>query len=1156
MMNEKPLILIAEDNAVNRNILVKILSDEYDLLQAEDGIKALQAIRNNMSRLTAIILDLRMPGMSGEEILQELAKDQSCQNLPILVATGEHDTLIEHQCLELGAWDFVTKPYNVEIIRLRLHNIIGRREGNLLSRIRYISQRDKLTGLYNRDFFLEQTQTMRRYHADQIFALVRMDIDRFRLFNASFGKQAGDELLIKFADAIRRDMSEIPNSTYGRIESDVFCMCVPYDEDMVLRKITEDIQRVHGLCENYRLDLSFGVYIIPDSNMDIEEAYSYASEAAKKCKEDVRLGYVFYDEEMHRRQLHERQIMNEMEAAIEKRQFQVYLQPKFSLATESPCGAEALVRWIHPEHGLISPGDFIPVFEKNGFIDQLDHYMWESVCQLLHRWLEAGEQVDPVSVNVSRISMYNPNIVKDLLALVETYQVPHKLLNLEITESAYMSNPELMKSVIEELRDNGFVLLMDDFGSGYSSLNTLKDIDMDILKVDMKFLPSGERHVKCEKILASVTRMADWLGMPVIVEGVETKEQRDFLVSIGCAYVQGYYYAKPMPVEDYEQFVRSYRMERPQPEVWEISEKDGVDIIWSASEKTGELLRTVSVPFAILEYSTTGVAAVRMNDEYQHVFGGQNDHLALLDIGERNKLYAAFEEAAGGRREGACDCMYLLPDGECRWYRIHLQMIGKVSNTVLYGATFMDITVEREQERELQHVLNALRKSDAEAAQMLIVDDSDISLEILKEMFEAEYQILTASNGQEALELLEAHADTIAIILLDMMMPVMSGQEFLAKKNRKPEAADIPVVVISADNSEDMQIHMLQSGVHDYVTKPFVPQTVLRRVRNVLEYSSRFRNLVHEYNDALLRKSSKQDLAGKEYYTITNINDILDFMKHTFDIVRIVDPEEMKILEFQPNGVIQRSTYSCYQVWSRDKRCENCSSLCAMKQNCMLSKFELIENDVFYVISQPIRIQISESESISCVMEVVSHISEHVTGPENRVETIENALEMTRRKIYLDPLTEAFNRRYYNEMRFLGNGTIRGPVKLGMILLDMYQFKKANDEYGHSEGDRILMEVSRELQKQVRSRDSVIRYGGDEFLVIINGCEAQQMPITVERLRNAVSMVCYGLNREITAEADFGYVHTDSFDGNPLTLQGLFKQADEKMYKEKRARLN
>lgn len=844
--------------------------------------------------------------------------------------------------------------------------------------------------------------------------------------------------------------------------------------------------------------------------------------------------------------------LSERDAAFDDEQFRVYLQPKYSLMDDKPCGAEALARWANPERGTLLPQDFLPEFEQNGFMEQLDHYIWEHVCQLIRKWLQTGERVDPISVNLSQTSLCNPKTVDVLVSLTERYQVPHRLLNLEVTEKAYLADPLTASAVIGQLRNYGFSVILDDFGSGYSSLNILKDLDVDILKIDMRCLPSGEHNVKSEKILASIARMADWLGMPVVVEGVETREQKDFLVSIGCGYVQGYYFAKPMPVDSYQKFVRSWNGGQAQYKEPEAVSQDKLDAIWSADVRNSELLKSVSVPFAVLEYSNNGVEILRMNEEYHRVFGDGTDHLELLNLSERSKLYLALDEAMGISGEGNCDCMYVLPGGVNKWYRVHLQTICRIADGVLFGTTFLDITTERSQELELQHVLNALRMPDNRLAHMLIIDDAEVSLEILCQLFEGEYQILQATNGEEGLEQLKAHSDTIAIILLDMIMPVMSGQEFLARKNQMEEAADIPVVVISTDNSETMQINMLQSGVNDYITKPFVPQTVLRRVKNVMEYSSRFRTLLKEYNDALLVKSTRQELMMKERFSVANIKGILGFLKYMFDIVRVVNPEEMKVLEFQDDGTVKYQAYSCYQVWGRSGRCENCSSQCAMKRDCMLSKFETIEDDVFYVISQPIHVVLADQRTISCVMEVVSHISEHINEPETQMRSVEDVLEMTRKKIYLDPLTEAYNRRYYDEMKFLKGQTLREPIKLGLILMDMRHFKQANDLYGHMEGDRILAGVSKELRSQVRAEDSVIRYGGDEFVVIMTGCEADQMPGTIERLRSAVSNVHYGTGKQVAAEADFGYVHTDSFDGNIVRLQKLFNQADQNMYEAKR----
>lgn len=208
---------------------------------------------------------------------------------------------------------------------------------------------------------------------------------------------------------------------------------------------------------------------------------------------------------------------------------------------------------------MISPGEFIPIFERNGFITKLDYYVWEKTCKLLAGWIAEGKKPSPVSVNISRVSLYNPRLVEAICGLTDRYHIPRELLELELTESAYTTNPKAIKETMERLQKEGFSILMDDFGSGYSSLNVLKDIAVDVLKIDMKFLSDTDQEGRSQNILASVVRMAKWLNLPVIAEGVERREQVDFLHSVGCEYVQGFYFARPMPVSDYEKLVSEKR---------------------------------------------------------------------------------------------------------------------------------------------------------------------------------------------------------------------------------------------------------------------------------------------------------------------------------------------------------------------------------------------------------------------------------------------------------------------------------------------------------------------------------------------------------------------------------------------------------------------
>ena len=1151
----KNRILIVEDSDVNRDILEEILCDTYEILVAEDGEEAYEIIKSRHKSLSAVIIDLLMPKIEGKEFLRLLSKEERYSNLPILVATLDHNDKLESECLQLGAWDFVTKPYNPIVLKLRLNNIIGRSQTHLLQRIQILAETDALTGIYNRRFFMKNTAEMIRNERGETFALIRMDIDQFRLYNSSFGSEAGDELLVNIANQIVKDMAkaQFPHRTYGRIESDVFCICIPYQKQQTEEVICQVERGIQGFCSTYRLKVSFGIYIIEDPDVDMEKIYACSVDAARSCKNNLNQFYAYYSNDMGKREEKAQLLTNEMERALKEEQFLVYLQPKYLIETNSPCGAEALVRWMHPEWGLVSPGDFIPIFEQNGLIVQLDHYMWEHVCMLLHKWLTEGRQVNPVSVNISRISMYDPRIVQTLVTLTDTYEIPRYLLNLEITESAYMSNPDLMKNIIKGLREKGFVIMMDDFGSGYSSLNTLKDIEVDILKIDMKFLPTGHNNTKSEKILASITRMAGWLGMPVIVEGVETKEQKDFLESIGCSYVQGYYYARPMPVKDYEQLMlKQVISENKVPGAEALLHE--FDAIWSSDPESSTLLKSVSVPFVIFEYANGKIDILRMNQAYTMEFGKESLERYLLQQ-ESYRLLTAIDETVLSEQNGECECLFIMPDGSGKWYQVRLIFIGTVEKTSLISATFSDVTKERSLEKELNTVFRAIKDKPRSKGSLLVIDDVEVSREVLRNMFEEEFDVICANDGQEGLELLKENNERIAAVLLDMIMPRMSGQEFLSYKNKLSEAADIPVIIISSEDDEDTQINMLKNGVNDYVTKPFVPALVKRRLHNVLEYNSRFRAMVQEYKELNTVSAISRDKIGPAGYTIGEVREMMRFLEEVFNLVRLVDPKETAVITIEKNGTIRKAPYSCFEIWGKKVRCENCSSMCAMNGKCAVNKFELLKQDVFYVVSKPVLIHLGEGKTANLVLEIASRISEQQEAPA-KLEDVYQLIENTHNKIYLDPLTEAYNRRFLDEMLFLHHGQNSVARQVAVIMLDLFHFKQTNDLFGHQTGDKVLRGVVKALKSQMRLCDSIIRFGGDEFVVILTNCEEEQIPQFIERFVKAVAEVKYGPNDTIATEADFGYAYEASFVQKGSMLSDMISKADQQMYQNKRKHKN
>lgn len=417
----------------------------------------------------------------------------------------------------------------------------------------YMATYDELTGIYNKQAFYAKTKEMLLDNPDKNFDLLRINIERFKVLNDLFGESTGDKLL-RYIGKFLKEIN-LPLCVSGRLYADNFVVCYEAGKGDSRRMINTLQMVADSFAINNRTILSFGLYRIDDKTLPVSVMCDRANMALWKAKGNFKNPYCEYDEKMRQQVLKEQKIINAMEMAIQNKEFTLYLQPKYDIEKGTIIGAEALVRWISLENGFISPGDFIPVFENNGFVYEVDKFIWEESCRYLRKWLDEGREVHPISVNVSRIDLYDPKLVQHLVDLREKYQLPSQYLELEITESAYTEDPEQIITITRQLREAGFVILMDDFGTGYSSLNMLKDIQIDVLKLDMGFLKSSDYSAKGGNILTAILKMAESLKMQTIAEGVETKEQVEFLKSIGCKYVQGFYYSKPLPVDEFEKLI-------------------------------------------------------------------------------------------------------------------------------------------------------------------------------------------------------------------------------------------------------------------------------------------------------------------------------------------------------------------------------------------------------------------------------------------------------------------------------------------------------------------------------------------------------------------------------------------------------------------------
>ena len=417
--------------------------------------------------------------------------------------------------------------------------------------LKYRAEFDLLTDLYNMHTFYSQAAQAVHAYPERRYSIVRMDIDRFKVINDLYGLKEGDKLLIAIADLLREKMAGT-HSVYGRLGGDVFCLCVDYSRERILALIKELTDRLADYPLPYKVVPSFGICEVDNIDTPINVLCDWANLALKTIKGNYLNSYAFYDGKLRERILEEKKIENQMHDALLQGQFVLYLQPKVHIPTSRIIGSEGLVRWIHPTEGLMPPDRFIPLFEKNGFIIRLDEYIWEQACITLRRWIDHGLTPTPISVNMSRMHIHDPRLREKLLDLMRRYELPPHLLELELTESAFLENESGLFESMKALQAFGFQFSMDDFGSGYSSLNMLKSMPVDFIKIDRGFLNEVVTTERGKTVIRFSISLAREMSIKVIAEGVETEEQAAFLLQAGCAYAQGYFYSRPLPIPQFE----------------------------------------------------------------------------------------------------------------------------------------------------------------------------------------------------------------------------------------------------------------------------------------------------------------------------------------------------------------------------------------------------------------------------------------------------------------------------------------------------------------------------------------------------------------------------------------------------------------------------
>lgn len=524
--------------------LAGIISQYFDVTSASSDAEALAILMNGHLSFSTIIVDIK----NSVPLLQTIRKNPILKSLPVIICTEVPDTDLEDKLLDLEVIYFLRKPYNKNRVINRIKNTVQLHKAQ---KVIVELERDELTGLYTRQAFLHKAEEIRECSPGRNFCVIAFDFDNFKSTNTLYGEKKCNEFLAYTAHKL---MEMVPYGISGRFGGDQFILFFTYRDKVDLEKMNSIQKSILDSAPIPHQIVKVGIYapIDPDTSMVL--CCDRAFFAIRGIKGIYGKDIAFFENTLLQQLLDEQRLIETMEQGLLNKEFHVFYQPKHEAISGKIAGAEALVRWKHPEYGFLSPKQFIPLFERNGFISKLDNYILEQVCKDIKRWEENGFPVVPVSVNISRHDLLEPGCLELQLEIIDKYQIDHDYLHMELTESLYSENTDLIISKVKQVQDKGFLIEMDDFGSGYSSLGMLSRFPLDILKLDISFVQNiKDNHIVIENII----KMAHNMGLLTVAEGAESNEQFRTLRSLGCDFIQGYYFSKPLPSDHYEDYINS-----------------------------------------------------------------------------------------------------------------------------------------------------------------------------------------------------------------------------------------------------------------------------------------------------------------------------------------------------------------------------------------------------------------------------------------------------------------------------------------------------------------------------------------------------------------------------------------------------------------------
>ena len=981
---------------------------------------------------------------------------------------------------------------------------------------------DELTGLYNRQSFCMavnlRIEADRQGAAEGRYAMVCFDVLRFKAINELFGPRKGDRLLLLIAGAIRDSIGETGISC--RMDADHFAVWMHYDR-AALEKLMGALDDAIAGCDlPFKTTFNAGVYVTCPEQLNAEAMLDRAKLAQRAIKGKVHERYREYDESLRRQMLSEYETEGTSHEALRQGQFKVFYQPQYSHSTGALMGAEALVRWQHPERGMLLPGMFIPIFEKNGFITALDLYVFECACKMLARCMKEELPLVPVSTNFSRQDVFREGFVEQLERIREACGVPARYLHIELTETVFVGGSSRMNAIIDHLHSKGYTVQMDDFGSGYSSLNILKDMNVDCFKLDMDFLTGGVGNSRGGTILSTVVRMAKWLGVRVIAEGVETCEQADFLRSIGCDCMQGYLYAQPMDEDAYVQRIREgasrTRMHSETRE--DVLKAD----FWNPQSMDTLVFSRYAGPAAILEYREGQVEILRVNEKYVLELGMnqtekeliESDLLTVFDEDNRRIYLEMLDKTAATGEEQECETWRTLTSSCCGkehcFVRATAQHIGENANAHLFFVTIRNITSER---MRYDEILSSERRFKIASEQVNI--------------YYWEYTIATKEMRP------------CFRCMRDLGLPALM--------TNYPESAFERGVF-------PPEIHDLYRSWHRQVAagvpelEAIMPLTMERipfRVRYTTEFDE-YGRPVKAYGSAALVKDAAATPAELETTDAGSQRALELIAQHSDRVVLLYDMQ---------SGSIRFSDAMDDQYGMDNSTIDELfRRIMPESQEAARRILRNMKNGIPYGREN---IRFKYREGFFCWLDFkYTTIFDEEKKPTGAffsyVDITEKVEAMERSKT--DGMTGLLNRA--TAEKSMSSCVERSQDHPGiLLLLDIDGLKGINDTLGHPEGDEAIKRVADTLKRHFRASDIVGRFGGDEFAVYLEDAaeNAKAIENSVRALLQKIAAIDVGTDGTVMrVQCSIGCAVQEKGE----SFDALYRRADTALYNAKRCGKN